>query len=64
MLSENLLGKEIIQVVTAVIRWIGDGDPTSRRLIEELLVGAEGRASTLRDLLSGSGPPRAPGRDS
>lgn len=52
MLSENLIAERI--VITAyqeIARWIGDSDPTTRRLIEKILEEEEEHADDLNDLL-------------
>jgi bacterioferritin len=50
MQTENLIAERI--VITScqeIIRWIGDADPTSRRLMDEIL--EEEHADDLNDLL-------------
>lgn len=52
MLEENLVAERI--VITSyqeIIRWIGDSDPTTRRLMEEILAEEEEHADDLNDLL-------------
>ncbi len=52
MLTENLFAERI--VITAyqeIIRWIGDADPTSRRVVESILEEEEEHADDLNDLL-------------
>lgn len=52
MLEENLVAERI--VITSyqeIIRWIGDGDPTTRRLMESILAEEEEHADDLIDLL-------------
>jgi bacterioferritin len=52
MLEENLVAERI--VITSyqeIIRWIGDGDPTTRRLMEKILAQEEEHADDLKDLL-------------
>jgi bacterioferritin len=52
MLTENLVAERI--VITSyqeIIRWIGDSDPTTRRLIEKILEQEEEHADDLNDLL-------------
>lgn len=54
MLKENLLAERIvIQTCQEIIRWLGAGDPTSRRLAERILEQQEGHAGRLRDTLGG-----------
>jgi bacterioferritin len=56
MLKENLIAERIvIQVYREIIRWLGDTDPTSRRLLEHVLADEEGHAAGLRDLLGDAG---------
>lgn len=52
MLTENLVAERI--VITSyqdIIRWIGDADPTTRRLMERILEQEEEHADDLNDLL-------------
>ncbi|MGC1185052.1 MAG: ferritin-like domain-containing protein, partial [Candidatus Dormiibacterota bacterium] len=35
-----------------IVRWLGDGDPTTRRVIEGLLADEEEHADDLRSLLA------------
>jgi bacterioferritin len=52
MLTENLVAERI--VITSyqeIIRWIGESDPTSRRLMEKILEQEEEHADDLNDLL-------------
>jgi bacterioferritin len=52
MVGENLLASRIaIQVGHEAIRWIGDSDPTTRRLLERTLEVDEAHANVLRRLL-------------
>jgi bacterioferritin len=52
MLRENLIAERIvIQVYQEMIRWLGDTDVTSRRLVERILAEEEEHADDLRDLL-------------
>ena len=54
MLKENLVAERIvITTYQEIIRWIGDGDPTSRRLMESILEEEEEHADDLNDLLDG-----------
>jgi bacterioferritin len=51
MLRENLIGERIvIETYTEIIRWIGDADITTRRLMEQLLKDEEDHADELNDL--------------
>lgn len=52
MLEENLVAERI--VITSyqeIIRWIGEADPTTRRLMEKILEQEEEHADDLKDLL-------------
>jgi bacterioferritin len=54
MLRENLVAERI--VITSyqeIIRWIGESDPTTRRLMESILAEEEEHADDLNDLLGG-----------
>jgi bacterioferritin len=52
MLEENLVAERIvISSYQEIIRWIGDADPTTRRLIERILEQEEEHADDLNDLL-------------
>jgi len=54
MLRENLIGERIvIEAYTEIIRWLGEADITSRRLIEEILKEEEEHADELNDLFEG-----------
>jgi len=52
MLEENLVAERIvISAYQEITRWIGDSDPTTRRLIESILEEEEEHADDLNDLL-------------
>lgn len=52
MLKENLVAERIvIQSYQEIIRWLGDDDPTTRRLLERILEQEEEHADDLNDLL-------------
>jgi bacterioferritin len=52
MLKENLVAERIvITTYQEIIRWIGDSDPTTRRLMESILEEEEEHADDLNDLL-------------
>jgi bacterioferritin len=52
MLRANLLAERIvISSYQEIIRWIGEGDPTTRRLLESILEEEEDHADDLADLL-------------
>jgi bacterioferritin len=52
MIKENLIAERIvIDVYTEIIRFLGNDDPTSRRLIEKILAEEEEHAEDLASLL-------------
>lgn len=52
MLEENLVAERIvITTYQEIIRWIGNDDPTTRRLMESILEEEEEHADDLNDLL-------------
>jgi bacterioferritin len=54
MIRENLVAERIaIETYSAIVRWIGDDDPTSRRLMEDILKMEEEHADDLANLLKG-----------
>ncbi|MCU1362923.1 MAG: bacterioferritin [Acidimicrobiaceae bacterium] len=54
MIREDLVAERIaISSYTEIINWLGDGDPTSRRMLEEILAVEEEHAEDMLDLLSG-----------
>ena len=54
MIRENLVAERIvIETYTEIIRWLGDADITSRRLIEDILKEEEDHADELNDLFEG-----------
>jgi bacterioferritin len=56
MLREDLIAERIaIASYSEIIRWLGDADPTSRRLMEEILAKEEEHADDLRSLLAVDG---------
>lgn len=53
MVHEDLVAERIvIQTYAEMIRWLGDGDPTTRRVLERILEQEEQHADELRDLLT------------
>lgn len=53
MIQEDLeIEREQVKAYTALIRAIGFADPTTRRILEDILRETEGHASELRDLLT------------
>ncbi|MGH7640604.1 MAG: ferritin-like domain-containing protein [Candidatus Dormibacteria bacterium] len=58
MIQEDLVAERIaIASYQEIVRWLGDGDPTTRRVMEGLLADEEEHADDLRDLLA-----RVPGK--
>jgi bacterioferritin len=54
MIRENLAGERVvIEAYTEIVRWLGDADITSRRLIEHILKEEEDHADELNDLFEG-----------
>lgn len=52
MLRENLVAERIvIASYQEIVRWLGDKDPTTTRLLEEILAEEEEHADDLTDLL-------------
>ena len=52
MIKENLVAERIaIESYTEIIRYFGDKDPTSRRLMEQILAVEEEHANDMADLL-------------
>jgi bacterioferritin len=52
MIKEDLVAERIaIASYTEIAQWIGDGDPTTRRLFEQLLADEEEHADDLKSLL-------------
>jgi len=53
MVKEDLVAERIvIQSYREMIRWLGDDDPTTRRVLESILEQEEEHADDLRDLLT------------
>ncbi|MBR7837553.1 bacterioferritin [Actinospica durhamensis] len=52
MLRDNLLAERIvIESYQEIVRWLGDRDPTTRRLLEKILEEEEEHADDILDLL-------------
>lgn len=53
LVQENLVAERIaIMVYRKLIEWFGAGDPTTRRMLEEILKDEEDHADDLADILS------------
>lgn len=56
MIREDLVAERIaIESYTEIVRWFGERDPTSRRLMEEILAKEEEHAEELQTLLEDLG---------
>lgn len=52
MIQEDLVAERVaIESYTEIVQWLGDGDPTTRRIFEDLLAQEEEHADDLRGLL-------------
>lgn len=53
MIEEDLIAERIaIETYSEIIRWVGDSDPTTRRLIEKILEKEEEHAEDLVSMIS------------
>ena len=53
MIKEDLVAERIaVQTYSEIIRWLGDGDPTTRVLIQEINKKEEEHANDMSDLLA------------
>ena len=60
MLKEDLVAERIaVQSYSELIRYVGDKDPTTRRLLEEILAKEEEHAEDLVSLMAQMAPPIA-----
>jgi bacterioferritin len=56
MIQEDLVAERVaIETYAEIVRWLGEDDPTSRRLMEELLAKEEEHAEELASLLRRQG---------
>jgi bacterioferritin len=54
MIEENLVAERVaIETYSEIIRWLGSDDPTSRRIMEDILKMEEEHADDLANLLEG-----------
>jgi bacterioferritin len=52
MLREDLVAERVaVQTYTEIVRWLGDADPTTHRLMEDILAQEEEHADDLASLL-------------
>lgn len=57
MIKENLVAERIaIESYAEIIRWLGDADPTTRRMLEQILEKEEEHAEDMSSLLERVGP--------
>jgi len=64
MIAEDLVAERVaIESYTEMIRFIGDDDPTTRRLLETILAKEEEHANDLTDLMSSQGKMNPPPTD-
>jgi bacterioferritin len=62
MIKEDLIAERIaIESYTEMIRWFGDNDPTTRRMMEEILAKEEEHADDMATLLETLDPREPPG---
>ena len=55
MIKEDLIAERIaVASYTEVIAWLGDGDPTTKRMLEEILAVEEEHAEDMLNLLGHS----------
>ena len=53
MITEDLVAERVaIESYTEIINWLGDGDPTTRRMLEQILAMEEEHAEDMLDLLT------------
>ena len=56
MIRENLVAERIaIETYSEIVRWLGNDDPTTRRMIEDILKMEEEHADDLASMLEGLG---------
>jgi bacterioferritin len=61
MIREDLIAERVaIESYGEIIRYIGDGDPTTRRLMEQILAKEEEHAQDMADLLAAVDPTQKP----
>ena len=54
MIREDLVAERIaVSAYTEIINWLGDGDLTTRRMLEEILANEEEHAEDMLDLMAG-----------
>ena len=54
MIREDLFAERIaVESYSDIVRWLGNDDPTSRKMIEDILKQEEEHANDMADLLPG-----------
>ena len=54
MIREDLVAERVaIAAYSEIVAWLGTGDPTTRRMLEEILAMEEEHAEDMLDLLAG-----------
>jgi bacterioferritin len=57
MIKEDLIAERIaIESYSEIIRYLSDNDPTSRRMMEDILANEEEHAEEMRTLLEAASP--------
>ena len=63
MIREDLIAERIaIESYGEIVRYLGDADPTTRRLMEQILAKEEEHAEEMANLLSAYDPQQKPGK--
>jgi bacterioferritin len=53
MIKEDLVAERIaIDSYSEIVRWLGDGDPTTRKMLEDILKAEEDHAEDMKSLLT------------
>lgn len=53
MIEQDLLSERVaVDTYRQIVRWLGDHDPTTRRIMEEILVEEEDHADDMRSLMA------------
>ena len=59
MIKEDLVAERIaVESYSEIIRYLGDKDPTSRRMMEEILAKEEEHAEDMKTLIEQLGEPK------
>ena len=63
MIKEDLIAERVaIESYTEIIQYLGDGDPTTKRLMERILAKEEEHAQDMADLLAALDPTKKPAK--